>query len=88
MGSKWRAKAEKQQSNQSQALVVLEQECKKVADKVLEDQKIKLRKGPALGGTSRFDAEAYRKGQEDAKQIDIKQRGIANKPASKKRRSS
>lgn len=88
MGSKWRAKAEKQQSNQSQALVVLEQECKKVADKVLEDKKIKLRKGPALGGTSRFDAEAYRKGQEDAKQIDIKQRGIANKPASKKRRSS
>ena len=88
MGIKWRAKAEKQQQcNQSQALVVLEHHCHKVAEKVLEDNKIKLRKGAALRGTSNFDPEAYRKGQEDAKLIDIKQRGIADKPASKKRRS-
>ena len=85
---KWRAKAERQHhASASNALIVLEQHCEKVAAKVLEEKQIKLRKGPRLGGTSRFDPAAFHKGQADAKHIDIKQRGIANKPANKKRRS-
>lgn len=88
MGWKWRVKAERQhhQTSESQALVVLEQHCQKVAEQVLKKSKVKLRAGRPLQGTSCFDSQAFNKGKEDAKQIDIKQRGLDNKPAAKRRR--
>jgi hypothetical protein len=80
----WQAKSERQSlksdRTEMQALTVLQVKCKDIAKEVLKNANIKLskRKRPPLISHAQFDANSYRQGQADAKEIKIKQKGISD----------
>lgn len=63
---------------ENQAAVVLANQNEKIQSKVLEEEGIKLSSGRKLKRLSRFDRSSFQKGEEDSKQIDLKQRAIAD----------
>ena len=68
---------------ENQAAIVLVDHKEKVAEKVLEDEGIKLSKGRKRKAID-FDHRSYRQGIEDSKEIDINQRAIRDEIRVKK----
>ena len=68
---------------EEEAAIVLIDHREKVAEKVLKDNDIKVRKGRKRSAIC-FDRNSYRKGVEDSKEIDINQRAIRDETHVKK----
>jgi hypothetical protein len=80
----WQAKSERQylksDRTEMQALTVLQVKCKDIAKEVLQNANIKLskRKRPPMISHAQFDANSYRQGQADAKEIKIRKLRVAH----------